>query len=228
MKIKSNINSEFEAIINGITISNEYIYEATINILKKIYSKFPSLGLKQEFIQDLIEVLEIDGIFEVLLNTIEKSNSFEEIRIDNFEFGEDVEIFNQKVKNNICFSNENKKSKFQTKILSVFEGEINEIKFENCYIYETTKDILEFILNKFYYLKLKQYEIKNDFIEDLKECLTIDFYSYNNEEGTEALIEAIEKAETFNEIKIEYFGLFDKINSKIKEKKYLIVKKRRK
>ena len=98
MEIKSNINSEFEAIINGITISNEYIYEATINILKKIYLKFPSLDLKQEFIQDLIEVLEIDGTFEILLNTIEKSNSFEEIQIDNFEFGEDVEIFNQKVK----------------------------------------------------------------------------------------------------------------------------------
>jgi len=134
MEIKSNINSEFEAIINGITISNEYIYEATINILKKIYLKFPSLDLKQEFIQDLIEVLEIDGTFEILLNTIEKSNSFEEIQIDNFEFGEDVEIFNQKVKKNSYFSNENKKSKFQTKILSVFEGEINEIiLFDNVF-----------------------------------------------------------------------------------------------
>lgn len=226
MEIKSNINSEFEAIINGITISNEYIYEATINILKKIYSKFPSLGLKQEFIQDLIEVLEIDGTFEILLNTIEKINYFEEIQIDNFEFWEEVEIFNQKIKKNSYFSNENKKSKFQTKILSVFEGEINEIKFENPYIYETTKDILEFISNKFDYLKY--YKIKNDFIEDLKECLTIDFYSYNNDEGTEALIEAIAKAEIFNEIKIEYYGLFDKINHNIKEKKYLIFKKRRK
>lgn len=226
MEIKSNINSEFEAIINGITISNEYIYEATINILKKIYLKFPSLDLKQEFIQDLIEVLEIDGTFEILLNTIEKSNSFEEIQIDNFEFGEDVEIFNQKVKKNSYFSNENKRVKFKNEILSNFEAEINGIKFENCYIYETTKDILEFILNKFDYLKY--YEIKNDFIEDLKECLTIDFYSYNNEEGTEALIEAIEKAKTFNEIKIEYYGLFDKINYNIKEKKYLIFKKRRK
>lgn len=115
MEIKSNINSEFEAIINGITISNEYIYEATINILKKIYSKFPSLDLKQEFIQDLIEVLEIDGTFEILLNTIEKINYFEEIQIDNFEFWEEIETFNQKIKKKVIFQMKIKKQNFKLK-----------------------------------------------------------------------------------------------------------------
>lgn len=120
---------------------------------------------------------------------------------------------------------------FDSKIISKFKAEIAGIRFTDEKIFNTTSKLLELMNRKY---DLKKIKINKEFIKDLKEgienCFKNGNYYFNEIENN--LKKCVKNSKHFNDLRFSMFdisnssfskeGSFNRINTKIKGRNYLI------
>ena len=106
--MKTEIIQGFKAKINDVIFTNETIYYSVKYILEEIEVKFEEC-YNEDFIQDLYSTIEImeqkyetfshDTLTSDFYNSIEKANSFNEIKFEYDGIDWKIRDLNEKIKN---------------------------------------------------------------------------------------------------------------------------------